>query len=108
MPGGAAGGGGDRCGGADLGEGSFALEPFDVLACGDQELAGVGDADAEPAGRAGGRGADEPLALWTGSWFWRGVTGSGLARPAPPQRRPGGGGRAAGGSRSSSSSSSVI
>ena len=41
------GGGGDRAGAAERREGGLAFEPLDVLAGGDEELAGVAGRDAE-------------------------------------------------------------
>src|SRR5436309_915053 len=43
----ASGAGLDRGGAAELGEGGFAVEPFDVLAGGDEQLAGALGADSE-------------------------------------------------------------
>src|SRR6266516_4801264 len=76
VSGGAAGGGGDRAGAAEVGEGGLAAQPFDVLAGADEQLAAVLGGDAEQAGRpwrgagdqhgqliqGGGAGLDRALA----------------------------------------------
>lgn len=63
VAGGAPGGCWDWCGGAEVGEGGFVSEPVDVLAGGDEQGAGVGDADAEEGGRVWGCNPDELLEL---------------------------------------------
>src|SRR6266540_899902 len=63
VAGGAAGAGGDRGGAADLREGGFAVEPLDVLAGGDEELACALGADREELDRARGGEDDESLKL---------------------------------------------
>src|SRR5712692_1513257 len=59
----AAGAGLDRGGGAELGEGGFASEPLDVLAGGEEQLAGSLGADPEEADGARRGGGDELLEL---------------------------------------------
>src|SRR6266508_3105236 len=47
VAGGATGAGGDRCGAADLREGGLAFEAVDVMAGGDEQLAGALGTDSE-------------------------------------------------------------